>query len=373
MTAISPQLSDPARSAQLQGVQALRAVAALLVVFGHAAHELETIAERIGHAPIDASVLHSGGGVDIFFVISGFIMVHTSADRFGRPDAWRTFLTRRIARIVPLYWLLTTALLVGALFAPRLLNVPIGDWQHILASYFFVPSMRDGNEIRPVMALGWTLNLEMFFYLLFAIAMLFPLRRGLVALGLTLSILALIGAIWRPTQVQIAFWTQPIILEFLFGCLLALVYRRGVRIPPVAAAALVTLGLAAMFRLPGVDDPALLPQVLRLGIPAALVVAGAALNRGGTPRFAWPLAVLGDASYSLYLSHPFALRPLRDIWVRLIGEALPLEIYLMVAIVVAACSAMLLYRLIERPMGMWFHRSPRSTTPAEPISSTTAT
>lgn len=373
MTAISRQLNEPARATQLQGVQALRAVAALLVVFGHATHELETIAERIGHAPIDASFLHSGGGVDIFFVISGFIMVHTSADRFGRPDAWRIFLTRRIARIVPLYWLLTTTLLIGALVAPRLLNVPIGDWQHILASYFFVPSMRDGNEIRPVMALGWTLNLEMFFYLLFAIAMLFPLRRGLVALGLTLSILALIGAIWRPTQVQIAFWTQPIILEFLFGCLLALVYRRGVRIPAGAAAALVALGLAAMFRLPGIDDPALLPQVLRLGLPAVLVVAGAALNRGGTPRFAWPLAALGDASYSLYLSHPFALRPLRDIWVRLIGETLPLEIYLMVALVVAAFSAILLYRLIEQPMATWLHRSASARPPAESASGTTAT
>lgn len=356
MTEVPSQAMRPARAAQLQSIQALRAVAALLVVFGHAAHESETIAERIGLAPLHTSFLHSGGGVDIFFVISGFIMVHTSAGLFGQPGAWRTFLTRRIVRIVPLYWLLTSLLLIGALFLPQLLNVPIGDWRHILASYLFLPSLRGGYEIRPVMALGWTLNLEMLFYLLFAAAMLLPLRRGMFTLGCVLLALALIGAAFQPSQVQLAFWTQAIILEFLFGCLLALLYRQGFRLPAIAAAASVTLGLAALLKWPGIDDPSWLPQVLRLGLPAALIVGGAALYDGAAPRLVLPLAVVGDASYSLYLFHPFALRPLRDIWVRVVGTNLPLEVYMVVAIAVATLSAMLLYRLVERPLTIWFKR-----------------
>jgi exopolysaccharide production protein ExoZ len=280
-------------------------------------------------------------------------MVHTSADLFGRPGAWRVFLARRIARIVPLYWLLTTALLLGGLVAPRLLNVPIGDWQHILASYLFIPSLRGGDETRPVMALGWTLNLEMLFYVLFAGAMLLPLRRGMIALTIVIGSLALAGTFLQPTQVQLAFWTQQIILEFLFGCLLALLHRQGVRLPAAGALLLVALGFAGMFKVHGLDAGETTLPALRWGLPAVMVVGGAALYRGPAPRLVLLLTGLGNASYSLYLFHPFALRPLREVWIKLVGGSLPLEIYIVVALAVAAFASTLLYRWVERPMGRW--------------------
>lgn len=353
MTAAAPLASETAPSGQIESIQALRAIAALLVVLGHAAHETEAIGARVGLPAIDLSFMRWGIGVDIFFVISGFIMVHTSADLFGRPGAWRVFLTRRIARIVPLYWLLTSILLLGGLAVPQLLNVPLGDWQHILASYLFIPSLRGGDETRPVMALGWTLNLEMFFYVLFAGAMLLPLRRGMAALTLVIGGLALAGMLLQPEQVQLAFWTQQIILEFLFGCLLALLHRQGVSLPGPGAALLVVLGFAAMFRLHGLEAGETTLPALRWGIPAAMIVGGAALYRGDPPRLALLLTGLGNASYSLYLFHPFALRPLREVWIRLVGESLPLEIYISVAILVAAVASTLLYRWVERPIGRW--------------------
>ncbi len=353
MTSASTSAAGRAPTGQIEAIQALRAIAALLVVFGHAAHETEAIGPRVGLPAIDPSFLHWGIGVDIFFVISGFIMVHTSADLFGRPGAWRIFLARRIARIVPLYWLLTSVLLLGSLVAPRLLNVPVGDWQHVLASYLFIPSLRGGDETRPVMALGWTLNLEMFFYVLFAAAMLLPLKRGMIALALAITGLALAGAMLRPTQVQLAFWTQQIILEFLFGCLLALLHRQGVRLPAAAAILLVALGFAGMVKAHGLDAASTVPPALRWGLPAALIVGGAALYRGAPPRLALVLTGLGNASYSLYLFHPFALRPLREIWVKLVGDTLPLEIYIAVALTVAAIASTLLYRWVERPIGRW--------------------
>jgi peptidoglycan/LPS O-acetylase OafA/YrhL len=334
---------------QNQNIQALRAIAALMVVLAHAGHETEALAPRVGRAVVDLSMLQLGAGVDIFFVISGFIMVYTSAGLYGRPGAPRLFLLRRFVRIAPLYWLLTTLLLAGAIVAPQLLNVPIGDWQHMLASYLFIPSLR-GGEIRPVMALGWTLNLEMFFYILFAATLVLPLRLGIAALTLLLSGLALCGALFQPAQVQLAFWTQGIILEFLFGCLLALAYLRGARLTAPFAVLAVALGLAAMVRFPGFDDAPSWPPVLRWGVPALLVVAGAALHRGKTPRIALLLAGLGDASYSLYLVHPFALRPLRDIWARLVGGALPLEIYVACAVGFGVLVALVMHRLVERPL-----------------------
>ena len=353
MNMASPPAARAAATGQIESIQALRAVAALLVVFAHAAHETEAIGPRVGLSAIDPSFMHGGIGVDIFFVISGFIMVHTSADLFGQPGAWRVFLARRIARIAPLYWLLTSMLLIGGLLAPKLLNVPLGAWQHILKSYLFIPSLRDGDEIRPVMALGWTLNLEMFFYMLFAGAMLLPLRRGMVALALAIIGFALAGVLLQPVQVQLAFWTQQIILEFLFGCLLALLYRQGVRLPGPAAALMVSVGFAGMFRIQGLDAAATIAPALRWGVPAVLIVGGAALYRGAAPRVALLLVGLGNASYSLYLFHPFALRPLREIWIRLVGSALPLEIYILVAMAVAALASTLLYRWVERPIGRW--------------------
>jgi exopolysaccharide production protein ExoZ len=341
-------------SKQNANIQALRALAAVLVVVGHSLHETETISALVGRAAPDLSFVYWGFGVDIFFVISGFIMVYTSADLFGQPGAWRIFLTRRLTRIVPLYWLLTTVLLVGGAIAPRLLNVPIGDWQHVLASYAFIPSMRAPGEIRPVMALGWTLNMEMFFYVLFAAALALPYRYGLMALSLVIGGFALIGLVFKPEQVQLAFWTESIILEFLMGCLLAAAYLKGARLTPAAAFAIAALGVLGMFKFAGVDSAGPdMPDALRWGIPALLIVAAAALTESSTSRLMLWLAALGNASYSLYLIHPFVLRPMRNIWAHTIGGALPLTAYVVVVTLLATLVAFAIYRWLERPLLRW--------------------
>jgi exopolysaccharide production protein ExoZ len=334
-------------------VQVLRAVAALLVVVGHAAHETEVMSAALGRPAADLSAVNWGFGVDIFFVISGFIMVYTSAGLFGRPGAWRIFLTRRLMRIVPLYWLLTTALLVGAVVMPKLLNVPITDWRHVLASYLFIPSMRIPGEIRPVMALGWTLNMEMFFYVLFAATLAFPFRRGIAVLALAILSFAAIGLAFRPEQVQLSFWSQSLVLEFLFGCLLAVAFLKGARLTAPVALALALIGFAGMLKVPGLDGEPTAFDGLRWGIPALLVVAAAALSPGSSSRLVLWLAALGDASYSLYLAHPFILRPLRNVWMSLVGDSVSLTVYVLVAAAVATLGSVVVYRCVERPLLRW--------------------
>ena len=334
-------------------IQVLRAVAAFLVVVGHAAHETEALSAVTGRPAVAFPAVNWGFGVDIFFVISGFIMVYTSVDLFGRPGAWRIFLTRRLVRIVPLYWLLTTVLLVGALLAPQLLNVPIGNWQHVLASYLFIPSLRIPGEIRPVMALGWTLNMEMFFYALFAGALIFPFRKGMAVLALAIVSFALIGMVFDPQQVQLAFWSQSIVLEFLFGCLLAVAFLKGARLTVPVAMLVGAVGFAGMLKIPGFDGQGALPDGLRWGVPALLVVAAAALSPGSSSRIVLWLAALGDASYSLYLAHPFILRPFRNLWIHLVGGSVSLAVYVVVAAVVATLGAVLVHRWVERPLLRW--------------------
>ncbi len=335
----------------LRSIQILRAVAACLVVFGHCLHEASTIAEQTGRPPLNLSIIDWGLGVDIFFVISGFIMIYTAADLFGQPGAARVFLTRRIVRIVPLYWMITAALILVYLVAPKILNVPIEGWRSIVTSFLFVPDLRGNGEIRPIMALGWSLNYEMFFYAVFAVCLLAPLKRAtfyLIGIFVGLSIL---GATVTMPTIALTYWTNSIILEFLFGALLALACRAKFSLPAGAALALIVAGAACAIALGpfwGMDQ--VLPRFVSGGLAATLIVAAAAFG----PRLSasWvvtPLVALGDASYSLYLTHPFAIRPIRNIWMKLHSGALPLGFYLIVCALVAIATALTVYRLIEKP------------------------
>jgi exopolysaccharide production protein ExoZ len=340
-----------AQAVPLRSIQILRAAAACLVVFGHCLHEAGTIAGQTGQPPLNFSIIDWGVGVDIFFVISGFIMIYTTADLFGQPGAARVFLMRRIVRIVPLYWMMTAGLILVYLVAPTFLNVPIEGWRSIVTSFFFIPDLRANGEIRPIMALGWSLNYEMSFYAVFAVCLMAPLKRAtLYLIGAFVGISVLGATVTMPT-LALSYWTNSIILEFLFGALLALACRAQLHLSAGAALALIVAGTAFAVALGpfwGMDQ--MLPRFISGGLPATLIVAAAAFG----PRLSasWivsPLVALGDASYSLYLTHPFAIRPIRNIWMSLHGGSLPLGLYVIVCGLVAIAAALIVYRLIERP------------------------
>src|ERR1700730_16181483 len=136
-------------------VQALRAIAALAVVLCHADQIHRWLLGLKDPYPLE----QLASGVDLFFVISGFVMVYSSRDLFAVKGAARTFFTRRVARIVPPYW----AVMVIAI---PLMALP-SDWRSLLGSYLFIPYRAPGDNIVPVYGVGWTLNFEMFFYALF--------------------------------------------------------------------------------------------------------------------------------------------------------------------------------------------------------------
>ena len=159
-------------------VQVLRAAAALSVAMLHAQHDAATLAERTGQVFAPIAAFPWEAGVDVFFVISGFIMVHASTRLFGAEGGARAFLARRIARIVPIYWAVTTLYLAVALAVPDLLNRELLGWPLVVASYLFIPMARPDGLVQPLYGLGWTLNYEMFFYALFAVAVRWP-RAGI--------------------------------------------------------------------------------------------------------------------------------------------------------------------------------------------------
>lgn len=340
------------RQTPLRSIQILRALAATLVVFTHSVQDSGYIAAKTGQPSIEFPYFDGGFGVDIFFVISGFIMIYTTASSFGQPGAGSTFFKRRFIRISPLYWLMTAAIIVVFVVAPKFLNVPIENWRSIITSCFFIPDIRGNGEVRPILAAGWTLNYEMFFYVIFALCLMAPLRRGVIWLCGFFAVISVVGAVFTLPGVALPFWTNSITLEFIFGVLIGLACSSKRSLPASVALPLAGLGVAlaiAMGPWWGLNQS--LPRLISGGVPAALLVAAAALGPNlSATRLVTVLVALGDASYSLYLTHPFVIRPLRNVWIALHGGALPLELYIPVCIVVAAAAAVVIHRLLERPL-----------------------
>jgi exopolysaccharide production protein ExoZ len=359
----------------LRSIQILRALAASLVVFGHGLHETDYIASRTAQPLLDTSYFDWGFGVDIFFVISGFIMIYTTANDFGLPGAAGTFLTRRLVRIAPLYWLMTMGIILVAVVAPRFLNVPIEGWRSTLTSFLFIPDLRGNGEVRPILAAGWTLNYEMFFYALFACGLLLPLRRGVLLLSGAFVALSILGWTVALPGVALAFWTSSIILEFALGMLIGLACRSQWRLPASAAVVMTVLGFALAIALgPHWGWSQYLPRCLSGGLPAAMIVAAVAWGPNlPATWFVTLLVGLGDASYSLYLTHPFVIRPLRNIWMAVHGGSMPLGLYVIVAVLAAMTVSVLIYRYIEKPMTNGLQRlvhGPKKPFPSAPARTT---
>ncbi|TGD96008.1 acyltransferase [Methylobacterium nonmethylotrophicum] len=330
-------------------MQALRALAALMVAAGHAQFEAANLAARAGLAFAPATWLPWPAGVDVFFVISGFIIVHAAAPLHGRPGARRVFLAHRIARVVPLYWLATSLYLALAWLRPGLLGGTAEGPATLAASYLFWPTARGDGAVQPLYSLGWTLNYEMAFYVLFALALPWDRRRAAAGVIALLAGLALAGRLLPPLPVPLAFWSDPIVLEFACGVALGLARQEGLRLAGPVRLALAVAGLV-LLSLAG--DAPTLPRCLAWGGPAALLVAAAALGPAGTGGGAWrPAVMLGDASYALYLVHPFVVRGVRMI-IEAGGLAGRVGLWPLTVLMLAlACAAALLvHRSVERPL-----------------------
>jgi len=270
--------------------------------------------------------LNLPAGVDVFFVISGFIML--VANRRTGPGQ---FLLRRVIRVVPLYWVLTLALVLIALVRPELFRTTVLGTSYVLRSLLFIPYANPGHDgdIVPLLVPGWSLNFEMFFYLLFALLLLLPGRRRVAAAGLLFVTLLLTPALFPGLAWprEVLFYASPRLLEFWLGMVIAqaMLEARLDAVPAVLAAGVAALGAAILLAAP--ELPAALPAGLNMTLvvvlPAAAVILGVvALERQGQIRDIGWLHWLGDASYSMYLSHIFSLGVARFAWLKLgLGKA----------------------------------------------------
>jgi exopolysaccharide production protein ExoZ len=286
-------------------------------------------------------------GVDLFFVISGFIMLITTD---GKEVTAREFFRHRIIRVVPLYWLMTLLMLACAILAPGQFRTLKISGAAILQSLLFIPydSLSSPGQAWPLLVPGWSLNYEMFFYALFAVSLLVPTRFRLASLLSTLGALVLAGHLVAPTSPVLSTYTNPRLLEFAAGALIGHFWIRGVfRVHLLASVLCIGLGAYILAMMSELPDWA--PMV-----GAALIVGGSLNPALGELRSRLFLG-LGNASYSIYLTHIFTLGALRVVWVRLVPHV-SLEsaiAFMLVALAVCAAVGFAVYRWVETPLTSW--------------------
>jgi len=284
-------------SPQLSGIQILRGIAAVFVVVHHV---------LLLAAP-DRLIVAGASGVDLFFVISGFIMLYVSFPAHSAPLTPDSFLFRRASRIYPLYWIC----LVGVIALWMVSFHAFGFYaSKAVSGSFFIQSMLLIPTPAPLIEVSWTLSYEVFFYLIFAATLVFRSRVA-SALVSTFVIAALIlVANSLPGGEITEFLSNPIMLEFCFGLLLALAWANGVR--PMTALwsvpGFLVIAAAQLFVAPtGANGLPPLARTVAWGLPSVAVLAGflsVAPLRNPWTRFAM---LVGDASYAIYLTHPFVM------------------------------------------------------------------
>jgi exopolysaccharide production protein ExoZ len=343
-------MSDPRRT--ILPIQYLRAVAALLVVWHHSTAlnglTLQHFTSRFGTT-----------GVDVFFAISGFVMVLTCS---GRKVAPLDFLRHRLVRIAPIYWVLTAVMVLLALAPPHLFGALQPTPRSTLLSLLFVPHFSDTRptEIWPLLVPGWTLNFEMFFYLLFAASLLVP-RRATQVLVAACVALVVLGQVAGPFDTALArSYTSPLLLEFAGGAVVARLWQRGWLAPGAALAVLTGAAGAALLLFGASEHGSWARQI------GAWLVLATCLCPAWQRRLPL-LEALGNASYSIYLTHVFTLAAVTLGVARLIG--LPPNLAgasLAMALAMAACTGvgLVVYHWVELPLTALMRQQLQARQPA---------
>jgi exopolysaccharide production protein ExoZ len=284
------------------GLQFLRFLCAFAVVLLHAA---EAVKLRTG-ANVQFGGVASRFGIEIFFVVSGFVMVMVTpgattsmADRVHA--AWQ-FMRRRLIRVAPMYWIYSALKVVLVMAVPALALRASIDWGHVASSFVFVPAMSPWGLIQPILPVGWTLNFEFLFYLIFAVSIVLTRHRVLLA-SAGLIALYLVGAAQTAPDSILHFYGRTLLLDFALGMGLARFTQKQVALPQwfswvVLSTALVACVLDLRSNAPWFDE-------YGYGLASALILWSTISLEAAYLHKLKPLDLLGNASYSIYLSHSF--------------------------------------------------------------------
>jgi exopolysaccharide production protein ExoZ len=338
-------------SPKIVGIQALRGLAACGVVLCHmTGFETKYLA---GPTILPGSFRFGMVGVDLFFVLSGFIMTSMSLGKFGRPGEAGRFLKRRFLRVYPIYWAWSVPVLALFLIRPDMVNSSHGR-PDVLRSFLLLP-----QDHLPLLLVAWTLVYEIFFYLLFSAGLRWLRETDLPwALGGWAAVVIAGNWLVLPGKMDpmLGLMFSPLLLEFMMGCVVALCVSRFNGTAAIMAMTLGTGGFVfgtIIYLMHGGWFPSDWDRTLVYGTSSATLLAGVvAWERVQGQPVLPSLAGLGDASYSLYLSHVPVIAAAGLVCRRLLPTALPAAhlAALLAAFAVALLAGFASFRLVESPL-----------------------
>lgn len=329
----------PARPKHIASLQGLRFVAAALVVFFHLDHFAPAMLGMDG-AFLGGLFQRGEAGVDVFFVLSGFIILYTT---LGRARTRRGFLRARFVRIYPIYWVI-----VGALVAAELVGITHGHANRVDPAVI-VPSMLLVPAPEYVIEVTWTLVIEMLFYGCFALTFFIRPRVFFATLGVwaALAIVNRIAPFAPAPDWLFGYLLYSGILEFFFGAAIAWTACHHEGRLPFGWTALALGSALFAYTLVG-PVPEVLGRELIFGVPSALIVYGAFVADPWTPRFA---VEIGDASYVLYLMHgPAIVLTFKVLTALGLDTRIGPVAVALAGATVAIAASWVIHRLVERPL-----------------------
>jgi exopolysaccharide production protein ExoZ len=322
------------------GVQALRFIAALMVVITHSTFYTK---ERLD--PDSFFWPDGASGVGLFFVISGFVMVVSSQSLAGTTNGWKIFALKRVIRIVPMYWIATTLKLLALIFASGAVRHAQLNPVNILCSYLFLPTTNVEGRIEPLLGVGWTLVFEMFFYAVFATALLVRRIDYFYLVGSVLMVCTLGSLIRNESWPAVRFYLDPIVLDFLLGMIIGRWALTRTKIPAPVASLAVVFGFALLL----IPEKYFERNFIASPVASSLIVWGAVALESRFGRCVPKLILfLGSASYTIYLFHPLVAPSIPEVAKKLqIGSAV---ISVIGSVIAAIAGSSIVYWILERPI-----------------------
>ncbi|MBE9095136.1 acyltransferase [Tychonema sp. LEGE 07203] len=286
---------------KLNLLQVYRGIAALLVVMVHLTIKS---ADNLNQVTFFNLFQAGWSGVDYFFVLSGFIMVYVHRSAIGKQDQLKSFLVKRAVRIYPIYWIVTLTALCLFLIMPGLAHIQDLSLGYVIRSLLLIPQ----ND-KSILEVAGTLMYEINFYLLFSIAVWLKPKHSVPILSawLFVTILHYRKILNFPQDsflLEIVFGNMN--LEFVFGCLAAYIvmkYNNKIGKYRWILFGIANLGYVILGILAGWGN-IWFGRIHTFGVLAAmLIIAATSIDLKDSPKIPYLLIFLGDASYSIYLTH----------------------------------------------------------------------
>lgn len=319
----------------------MRGIASLLVVLSHIAIK----GGQYGNGALQGFDA-GGAGVDLFFIISGYIMCVST---YGQPINFIRFIIRRIKRIMPLYWLFTTVALVIFLYKPSLINSSGGE-TGIFVSYILFP-----NGKKFLNANGWTLSYEFFYYFILGFFLHKGTQKAILASSSILIALTIIGLCINFTNPLLFFSTDSLLMEFVFGmgCFYLFHIRKIALHSRYGAALLITGILLFAWQIDLGETNYQKGPGIFWGVTMLLIFIGLLSFEDRIQRASSVIKTLfleiGNSSYSLYLVHPFTLSG-TAIALQHIGMASNPWLFTVLLLSISITIGHLVYLYVERPL-----------------------